>query len=31
MEASERLATVSTLHQEAIQHGVYFLNPDDEE
>jgi 7-keto-8-aminopelargonate synthetase-like enzyme/predicted N-acyltransferase len=29
MEASERIATVDSIHQEAIQHGLYFLNPDD--
>jgi len=31
MEASERNATVDSIHQEAIQHGIYFLNPDDQE
>lgn len=31
MEASERSATVDSIHQEAIQHGLYFLNPDDQE
>ncbi|WP_224241951.1 bifunctional aminotransferase class I/II-fold pyridoxal phosphate-dependent enzyme/GNAT family N-acetyltransferase [Hyalangium gracile] len=31
MEASERSATVDSIHQEAIQHGIYFLNPDDQE
>ncbi|HYH98020.1 bifunctional aminotransferase class I/II-fold pyridoxal phosphate-dependent enzyme/GNAT family N-acetyltransferase [Hyalangium sp.] len=31
MEASERNATVDSIHQEAIQHGLYFLNPDDQE
>ncbi|MFT3775190.1 MAG: aminotransferase class I/II-fold pyridoxal phosphate-dependent enzyme [Minicystis sp.] len=31
MEASERSATVDSIHQEAIDHGIYFLNPDDHE
>lgn len=31
MEASERNATVDSIHEEAIQHGLYFLNPDDQE
>ncbi len=31
MEASERNATVDSIHQEAIQHGIYFLNPEDQE
>ncbi|WP_224366084.1 bifunctional aminotransferase class I/II-fold pyridoxal phosphate-dependent enzyme/GNAT family N-acetyltransferase [Hyalangium versicolor] len=31
MEASERSATVASIHQEAIQHGIYFLTPDDQE
>ncbi len=31
MEASERNATVDSIHEEAIQHGIYFLNPDDQE
>ncbi len=31
MEASERSATVDSIHQEAIEHGIYFLNPDDQE
>lgn len=31
MEASERNSTVDSIHQEAIQHGIYFLNPDDQE
>src|SRR5689334_5727324 len=30
MEASERNSTVDSIHQEAIQHGIYFLNPDDQ-
>ena len=29
MEASERTATVDSIHQEAIDHGIYFLDPDD--
>ncbi len=31
MEASERSATVNSIHQEAIEHGIYFLNPDDQQ
>ncbi|APR76505.1 2-amino-3-ketobutyrate coenzyme A ligase [Minicystis rosea] len=31
MEASERIATIDSIHQEAIRHGLYFLDPDDEE
>src|SRR5687768_9887019 len=31
MEASERNATVDSIHEEAIQHGLYFLTPDDQE
>src|SRR5690606_25037066 len=31
MEASERNATVYSIHQDAIQHRRYFLNPDDQE
>lgn len=31
MEASERNATVDSIHQEAIHHGLYFLHPEDGE
>src|SRR5215510_13238317 len=31
MEASERIATVDAIHQEARQQGLYFLHTDDEE
>lgn len=31
MEASERIATIDSIHQEAQAQGLYFLDPDDQE